>query len=660
MKIFNRKSLITRLIWSVAIPEIIIFSFLAWYSYEEISDIFNEKYFERSELIYDEVNELLTFLDISIGLIDLELNSRLEQISDGLINQYLLPGVDPEKFNLKWARSEMGFDSTEVAFFIIDDGKIINSTVKEELGRDLYKFNPKAKEHLHKIQQSGEIEVQDFFLHPRTFNVQKFSYQSTIDKKYIVSVFAISDKGREIVDIFRNRLNLLSEKNSEIVDVDILMNYKRPWSFMGYKLDSLDRVFVDSASHDSLRPLGTPFIRPIYDSLFPNAELVSEYRYYMRDKNSIFNYITLKTTLNRTIENEWKKERVINKLKLFALGLTFLLLILIINGTTIVNPLKKIEKSVLKVGEGDLSLSVPVVGNLELQNLAKSFNKMTEGLRLSEKKILDQKEKIEEAHKEITDSISYARRIQEAILPPTKLVKEYLTESFILYMPKDIVAGDFYWFDVHDDEVFFAAADCTGHGVPGAMVSVVCANALTRVVGEMKITEPAAILDNVRELVVKNFEKSEQEVKDGMDISFCKLNLKTKELTYAGANNPLYRITKLNGEADDKTIQNETHMLIEYKGDKQPIGKHANEKPFTQQKIQLLEGDSIFISSDGYPDQFGGPEGRKFMYKQFKKLFLSLNEEAMDRQREQLIEAFNQWKGQESQVDDVCVIGVKV
>lgn len=262
-------------------------------------------------------------------------------------------------------------------------------------------------------------------------------------------------------------------------------------------------------------------------------------------------------------------------------------------------------------------------------------------------------------NEEILDSINYARRIQEAILPPTKLVKEYLSESFILYKPKDIVAGDFYWFDVHGDEIFFAAADCTGHGVPGAMVSVVCANALNRAVNEMNITEPAKILDKVRELVVQTFEKSEDEVKDGMDISFCKLNLKTRKLVYAGAHNPLYRITSL-VETKEKVLSNETHMLIEYKGDKQPIGKWAFEKPFLQQEIQLLKGDSIYLSTDGYADQFGGEHGKKFMYKPFKQLFLSLQNESMEKQKELLAHNLEKWKGSHEQVDDVCVIGVRV
>ena len=298
--------------------------------------------------------------------------------------------------------------------------------------------------------------------------------------------------------------------------------------------------------------------------------------------------------------------------------------------------------------------------DLETNYATEKSEKEKEIHRLKNVELKKANKDIAEKNKEIMDSINYAKRIQEAILPPDKVVKKYLVNSFVLYIPKDIVAGDFYWLDTNGDDIYFAAADCTGHGVPGAMVSVVCSNALHRTVKEMKIQEPCKILDKVRELVAETFEKSEEDVKDGMDISFCKLNLKTRKLSYAGAHNSLYRITNKNGEIDKEILTSKTHILLEYKGDKQPIGKFAFEKPFTQKEIQLLEGDSIYISSDGYPDQFGGEKGKKLMYKPFKKLFLSIHQEDMEKQKNILIDSFEKWKGLHEQVDDVCVIGVRV
>ena len=264
-------------------------------------------------------------------------------------------------------------------------------------------------------------------------------------------------------------------------------------------------------------------------------------------------------------------------------------------------------------------------------------------------------EELEEKNQEIMDSITYAKRIQSAILPPPKLVKQYLENSFILYKPKDIVAGDFYWMELAGNQVLFAAADCTGHGVPGAMVSVICNNGLNRSVREHGITEPGKILDKTREIVLQEFEKSEEEVKDGMDIALVALTREKKKeerektvLKYAGAHNPLWVIRKDGTEVE------------EIKANKQPIGKFDDPKPFITHEVQLNPGDAFYVFSDGFADQFGGEKGKKFKAANFKKLLLSIQSESMDRQKELIDEAFEKWRGNLEQLDDVCVIGVRI
>lgn len=260
--------------------------------------------------------------------------------------------------------------------------------------------------------------------------------------------------------------------------------------------------------------------------------------------------------------------------------------------------------------------------------------------------ITEQKAIVDEKNKEITDSITYARRLQEAILPPNELIKEKLNNSFILFKPKDVVSGDFYWLEAVNDHIIFAVADCTGHGVPGAMVSVVCSNALNRTVKEFNIIKPSEILDKVRALVIETFEKSTEDVKDGMDIAICSLNIKTKSLEYAGANNPLWILKK------------ESEEIEEIKANKQPIGVYHDFAPFTNHKISLNEGDSIYLFSDGYADQFGGDKGKKLKYKPFKDLLIKSSKLELSKQKEILLEEFEKWKGDIEQVDDVCVMGI--
>lgn len=251
--------------------------------------------------------------------------------------------------------------------------------------------------------------------------------------------------------------------------------------------------------------------------------------------------------------------------------------------------------------------------------------------------------KLNEKNKEILDSIGYAKRIQSAILPTNKLVKEHLQKHFILYKPKDIVAGDFYWLEPIKNGVLFAVADCTGHGVPGALVSVICNGALNRSVREYNLNETGLILDKTRELVIEEFEKSEEEVKDGMDIALCKLE--GTKLFYSGANNPLWIVR--NGE------------ILETKADKQPIGIYNSPKPYKSHSFELKKNDTIYLFSDGFIDQFGGEKEKKYKSVNFKKLILSLHESSMDKQKELLNQEFMNWKGDLEQIDDVCILGFK-
>jgi serine phosphatase RsbU (regulator of sigma subunit) len=257
-----------------------------------------------------------------------------------------------------------------------------------------------------------------------------------------------------------------------------------------------------------------------------------------------------------------------------------------------------------------------------------------------------QKALVEEKNRDILDSITYAKRLQDAILPPLSIINQYLPQSFVLYKPKDIVAGDFYWLERTADTILIAAADCTGHGVPGALVSVVCSNALNRTVKEFGITEPGKILDKVRELVLETFEKSEDNVQDGMDISLCCLNTQTLEIQWSGANNSLWY------------IQNKE--LKEVEPNKQPIGKYYNATAFNTHKLNLQKGDALYLFTDGYADQFGGEKGKKFKYKQMQQLIVNNTQLTMAQQKELLNKEFEGWKGNLEQVDDVLVIGIRI
>ena len=276
-------------------------------------------------------------------------------------------------------------------------------------------------------------------------------------------------------------------------------------------------------------------------------------------------------------------------------------------------------------------------------------------------------QQISEQKQQITDSIAYAQRIQSAILPSQEVMEELLPDHFVLYRPKDIVSGDFYWIKEVQDHLIIVGADCTGHGVPGAFMSMLGITMFNDLIGDRCFDAPGAILDRLRqkvkEMLVQQGNSDEQ--KDGMDLAIAVYNKNTREIHFSGANNPLYIIRRKDlPEQKDlesfASIDNGDFRLFELKGDKQPIGTHWEETPFRTTSVRLMEQDSFYMFSDGFIDQFGGEGRKKFKSMNFKKLLLSVQKESMDMQRQSLEQAFDQWRGPYEQIDDIVVLGVKI
>jgi len=284
------------------------------------------------------------------------------------------------------------------------------------------------------------------------------------------------------------------------------------------------------------------------------------------------------------------------------------------------------------------------------QKVAEELEKKNTAIQ-SQKLIIDKAyAELAEFNKNITDSIRYAKRIQQAIFPTKDKMERCLPDSFVFFQPKDIVSGDFYWVENIGYDVYFALVDCTGHGVPGAFMSIVGVNLLNQALFESKLTSPAKILNQINiglEATVKQTEE-ESVIRDGMEITLCKWNRKSNEFVFAGANHIMYQVR--NGE------------IITHKGDKHPIGASYTDlhRDFTNVNISIQKGDVFFLTSDGYPDQFGGPKGKKFKFKQLEEKFVQIHTLPLQEQREQLSKTFNDWKGSYEQLDDVLVMGVRI
>ena len=331
---------------------------------------------------------------------------------------------------------------------------------------------------------------------------------------------------------------------------------------------------------------------------------------------------------------------------------------------SLVRGLKETTQFAHEVGQSNFNYAYQPLSNDDMlgQALLKMKDELAETERILEQKVKErteevvkqkdeidsQRAKLEELYTDVTASIRYAKRLQDSILPPEKLIKKQFPSSFVLFKPKDIVSGDFYWIGKYKNEQMFAAVDCTGHGVPGAFMSLVGANGLNSAVTEHKLADPGKVLDDLNKYASEALNKSNDDsVRDGMDITLCALNRKEMKLRFAGAYNPLYLIR-----------DNELEII---KTSKFAIGSFKpGEQNFETFEIDIQKGDKIYIFSDGYPDQFGGEKGKKFMYRRFKELLLSTINESMEDQKKLLDQRIESWRGNHEQVDDILVFGVEV
>ena len=350
----------------------------------------------------------------------------------------------------------------------------------------------------------------------------------------------------------------------------------------------------------------------------------------------------------------------------FPITILLILIISFFAAKMITKPIKSLTKTARELAKGNLDVEVKVHQKDEIGVLASSFQSMqssihelVDDLKESNHTLEDkvakrtqelslQKDLMEEKNREIVDSIQYALRLQRAILPTPQYLQDHLKDHFILFKPKDIVSGDFYWMQTVENKVMIAAVDCTGHGVPGAMVSIVGANGLNRCVKEFGLTKPSDILEKLREIVIETFDSTYEEVKDGMDMSILCFDLTSNHVEFAGANNPLWIARK------------KDNAMEIIKGDKQPVGRYDYATPFTNHSVRIYKGDCLYLFTDGYADQFGGTKGKKLKYKPFQEQILKNIHLPMHEQKTILSKGFDEWMDDFEQVDDVCVIGIKI
>lgn len=655
----RKTTIFKQLILNVVIPAVSALLILGVFNYNQTKSILIESIDTKNKIISEEIVQIMELQDVALEIVEQYLNPIMESYSNELTHNYFKNTDNIQAADLDKIRTELGMDPEMEDIYIINkEGEVVNSTFKADLGLNLFLFGEEHKQMILNIFEEGKYVNELFTIESSTKRLKKYTYHPTMDGKYIIELGIYSRRADEIINFIKKTVNELSQNQPSIVDFNIFINRDNPISLnKDIELSKSEIAFMKERfiKQDSAR----------IPARINKKSLYYNYLYIHRTNSDLYKGAVIRIISDRTREDILLRNELIKFISIFGLTIFVVIILLYRKTKVITHPIKKLVEKVNRVTNGHLNERADVVGNNEITTLSQKFNSMIEELEsyyneLEQKvedrtaEIVRQKEEIEIKNKHITDSIRYAKRIQNAILPPDNYVKQLLPKSFILYKPKDIVSGDFYWLTKKNNLVIYAAVDCTGHGVPGAFMSIVGHNQLNYAIDVKKAREANVILEYLNEGVIETLREKGNEkdglngVKDGMDMALCVIDYKNMKLQFAGANNPLCLVRN--------------NELIQIKGDKMAIGGNYNDElpKFTNHEMDLQKGDILYTFSDGYPDQFGGHDGRKFMVKKFRELLLEIHQNPIEDQEKILEDHLEQWRGKEEQVDDIIVIGVKI
>jgi len=658
----SRKTTIFRqLIFNIAIPTLLALLVFSLINFQRTRSILSRGTDEKNKLISNEVTKILKFQDIAFNLIDGELNSRFKGFSAQLVDSYFANTNNIKELNLRDIANKIGMDPVNEDIYVVStDGIIVNTTFKQDLGLDLFSLGEKMKIYLLSVFKKKEFVADLIAIEHKTHRPKKYTYQPTRDGKFIIEIGAYSKQVEDVIQAIEETKMELKSETEGIIDVELFLMADFPFSMnknamvVESQKDTLLKTFQDKDTISFMERQGKSWYH--YQYIYMERSTSKD-----KPNSGLYKGSVIRIISDRTAQQALFRVEAIRFIFVFAITMLLLTIVIYRKTKVITLPIIKLVENVDRITNGDLRERAGVSGNNEITRLSEKFNMMISQLEsyyyeLEEKvkertlRIEKQKEEIEEQKKHIMDSIYYARRIQNAILPSFTLIEANIKDYFILYMPKDIVSGDFYWMIEADGLFMVAAVDCTGHGVPGAFMSIVGYNQLNNAVNVKKARTAGEVLDELNQGVITtlNEGKSDASIKDGMDLALCVFDFAARKVQFAGANNPLVIIRD--------------SQVIKYKGDRFPIGAFEGSNPqhFRNNEIDLLEGDCLYLSSDGYADQFGGPDNKKFMFRKFEELLLEINSQPMDVQKDLLHKSLYEWMGVNDQVDDILVIGIKV
>ncbi len=677
-----------QLIQNILLPVIVVMLFLGTWNYINTKNYLKQSNEEINRTITEEIKSILKLQNTALKIIEEPIVEKLEKASNILINDYLNNTKSVEKLNIEKIRTQimkkLNLTCTFDIYIIKKDGEFVNSIGGKDLNLNFFNFGTDHGKFFSSIFEGKKFLSGGFTIEASTKQPKIFTYQPTKDGKYIVELGLSSENANKIIQEVKERINKLSERQDES---NILA--------AGLVINADSSLF--SLTNDKIEEEQIDILFDIFKKSKKNKEFqvkkdgkYIQYSYFYPEElqTDLYKYV-IRIILDKTQQKDYLQSELMKSAAIFIALFFTLIIAIYLKTKDITKPIIKLANSANRITNGHFNERAEVVGNNEVSRLALQFNDMLETIesyynRLEEKvkertsEIQQQKEEIEAqrdfleeqkdeletknnklglAYEEINTqkrdieaSIHYALRIQQAILPSLSEIQSCFPDSFVFYSPKAIVSGDFYWFKNAKNKIICAAADCTGHGVPGAFMSLVGNSQLNNIYNE-GIHKPAEILNLLNQGITKllgQAKPGKTVVRDGMDIALYTIDMEKKTAEFAGAHNPLL------------LIRDEEMQII--KADRFPIGKYLDEdnSRFTNHELELKSNDRLYVFSDGYYDQFGGLRGRKFLSKRFKNFIHEIHRHPMEKQKQMLNKELQEWKGDREQVDDILIIGIKI
>ena len=644
----KRMNILQQQLLNIIAPMLLFVLVFLGYNYYSGKEKLRELKQEQIKHLTLEIKNLVDLYDQGMVLHEASFNKRMEQMSKLIIEEEA-KGIDLSTANLYKLSVKLGLDTVTESIYIIDTNAVIcNTTFKNDLGLNFRKIAPDFAKFFDKIREEGKFSADRFGLEMSTKKIKKYSFIPSTTKRFVIELGFYSDKADGLQSLMLKKVQLSAASYS---------------SLRGTKIDAVIKNIPSLVFEKRFDAIINKVIQEKKDQVLMEEKdglKVSNHFVCIEIANTgLYDSYVLQVVTDNQQERELLKSEFVKFLKILVFFIFPLSLFIVFRARVLIKPIKNLSEKTKRIRQGNLSERIEISGATEIAELSANFNHMVEELQESyrglenkvkerTKEIEHQKKIIEEKQKEIVDSINYAKRIQYSLLAHKDFLEEELKEHFVFFHPKDIVSGDFYWAastgSATNRKFYIAACDSTGHGVPGAFMSLLNIGYLNEAIKEKGIEKPNEVLNFVRQRLIDNISKEGQ--KDGFDGILLCIDQQTKKLSYAAANNAPLIVRKDGYEELD--------------ADRMPVGMGERKENFKLYEINYEKSDVLYLYTDGYADQFGGPKGKKYKYRPLNEMLQKISVDTMDTQITALTGEFKNWRGELEQVDDVLVIGIRL